>query len=275
MPINVQGKPTSVFSPTGTQNVSVVAWDTTNVIPLVRISGTAQVVLMAGTATQNVAIIGQPIGVSGTVSAAFAGTADVQVVNTPTVTAVPSGTQNVLLVGSIPAGNVLVGSFTSIPSGTQAVTGTVNGVLIASVPAGNVIIGSVNVVGIATTADVFAIPHGSSIRYAGVSTAVNFARINLVTSGDGIIVTSAAGKSVVVLSLVLNGNGANTAIIVSSASANPIGPTVFIATSGVGMVLNNNDHGWFRTTTGHSLVINVASSGSVSGCLTYLLSTTG
>ena len=178
------------------------------------------------------------------------------------------------IVGSVPAGAVLIGSMNivgSIPAGNVLV-GSVN--VVGSIPAGAVIIGSVNVVGVTTTADAFNIRQGGSFRYLTASTAVQFSRINIVTSGDNILVASAANKSVVVLSLMINGNGANTAIICSSASAKPIGPTMFIATSGVGMVLGQNDDGWFRTTVAESLVINVASSGSVSGCLTYVAVTT-
>jgi len=267
MPIGVGAKPAITIG--GTTDVKIVNWDTTGAgsIPA-GTAGIGKVIVTAITGTSNVAITSQPIGVSGTVTGivAASGTQDVSIVNIPTITGSVSisGTANALIVAQ-PIG--ISGSVT--PLGTVAISGS------ASVINTVAISGSVTAIGIATTADMFAIEHGSSLRYAAVTTSVNFARINLVTSGDGIIVTSAAGKSVIVLSFVLNGNGANAAVIASSVSAVPIGPTIFIATSGVGMVLNHNPHGWFRTTTGHSLVLNVASSGSVAGCLTYILSTTG
>lgn len=246
MPIEVGASSTGAAS--GTQDVKVVAWDSTTTGRVVVLSqtGTQTVNVVASTAvamsgTGNVTIAGQPIGISGTITGIVAA----------------SGTQNVIVVGQSTTANVTIvntaGPYTI--SGSASVINTV------------AVSGSVTAIGIATTADFFCIPTGNTLRYAGTSTNVNNLYLTITTSAAVILVTSAASKVHIITSLWLNGNIA-AAFKLQSATTD-IG-TMFIATSGVGVVLGHNDHGWNRTTAGQSLVASAAASGSYSGWISYI-----
>lgn len=166
-----------------------------------------------------------------------------QTVNVVVSTAIAmSGTGNVTLAGQ--------------PIG---ISGTVTGIVAAS--------GTQNVI-VVNTADSFNIPTGGSVRYNGTSTNVNSLYLAITTSAAVILVTSAASKVVIVSSLWVNGN--TVAAFKLQSATTDVG-TLFIATSGVGMVLGHNDHGWNRTTAGQSLVASAAASGSYSGWLNYFV----
>lgn len=226
MPINAGAKPAITIG--GTTNVKIVSWDSTASIPA-GTSAIGAVSIIAGTATQNVLVVAQPIGISGTVTGIVAA----------------SGTQNVIVVGA---------------STTQAVT-------VVNTAGPFTVSGTVSALLAATTADTFAIPTGGSIRYNGTSTNVNQLWLTITTSAAVIVVTSAANKVHIITSLWMNGN--TSAAFKWQSATTDIG-TLFIATSGVGMVLNHNDHGWHRTTASQSLVASAAVSGSYSGWVGYI-----
>ena len=284
MPIKVGASSTGAAS--GTQNVAIVAWDSTT---------TGRVVVLSQTGTANVAITGQPIGISGTVTTIIGtGTQNVSVTNIVTITGdvtaaagvqyqqggtaigatgtgtlfmcIQSGgtTSRALAVTTSAAARVFLDNTVAGAVSIVAGTATQN-VLVVAQPIG--ISGSVTAIGIATTADFFAIPTGGSIRYAGTSTNVNHLYLSITTSAASIVVTSAADKVHIITSLWVNGN--TTAAFRLQSATTDIG-TLFIATSGVGMVLGHSNHGWNRTTAGQSLVASAAASGSYAGWISYI-----
>lgn len=199
----------------------------------------------------------------------------------PTVTTTPGGTQDVNIVNwdssaSIPAGTANIGKVI-----VTAITGTSN-VAVVNTPTVTAVAlsGSVSVINtvaisgtasasIINTADIYSLPTGGFLRYLGTGTNVGYGQLLITSSAAAILVTSVSGKSIVVLSLFVNGNTANS-LFFQSATTNIAGP-LFIATSGVGMVLGRNEDGWFKTNAGQSLVGSLAASATAGGSITYVV----
>jgi len=306
-PIGISGTVSAAFA--GTADVKLVAVGTTapvNVVNTVAVSGTVTGIV-AASGTQDVSIVsplyqqgGTAIGATGTgflvigiqsgaTTArgwAFTTSAAGQVFNVNTagpytVTGVGLGISGsasiintVAISGSVTAiglsttaSFILVGASTTAPVTIVNTAGpfTISGS--ASIINTVAVSGSVTAIGLATTADFFAIPTGGSVRYNGTSTNVNQLWLSITTSAAVIVVTSAANKVHIITSLWMNGN---TAAAFKWQSATTDIGTLFIATSGVGMVLGHNDHGWHRTTSAQSLVASAAASGSYSGWLSYI-----
>lgn len=110
---------------------------------------------------------------------------------------------------------------------------------------------------------------GGTAVYGGVTTSVQYSLISITSSAAAILVTSSSGKSVVVMSLWVNGNTANSLQFQSATTA--IAGPIFMVTSGVGMVLARNEDGWFKTNSGQSLVGSMSASGSAAGSFTFIV----
>ena len=96
------------------------------------------------------------------------------------------------------------------------------------------------------------------------------ARINTTTSGVTTMVAATAGKKIRVLAMYINSAVANVINLQSHVTtANNDGALAYSATGG--MVLPFNPIGWFDTTVGEALDINIASTGQVSGQFSYIL----
>lgn len=244
----------------GGNTVNVVAWDTTVIAP---------VVIMAGTATQNVNVVN---AIAMTATSPLTVTASAN----PLVVSVSNVGGPYLVTASA---NPLVVSVSNV-GGPYVVTASANPLvvtaaapLVVTASAAPLVVSVSNVAGpfvvTASANPVTVIPNVGTAMYNGTATAVNYALLAITTSAAAIIVTSAASKVIIVLSALINGNTALNFRFQSAAT--DIGGPVFVNTLGGGAVLPHNDHGWFKTNSAQSLIGSASASGSVSGCLTYIV----
>lgn len=257
----------NLLSPLYQQGGTAVAATGTGVLLMcIQSGGTTSRALAITTSAAAHVFVPDTVTIAGTVTALAAGTQTISgsasIINTVAV----SGSVTAIGLATT-ASFILVGASTTAPVTIVNTAGpfTISGS--ASVINTVAVSGSVTAIGLSTTADFFCIPTGNSIRYAGTSTNVNQLYLTVTTSAAVILVTSAANKVFIITSLWLNGNTA-AAFKLQSATTD-IG-TMFIATSGVGVVLGHNDHGWNRSTVSQSLVASAAASGSYSGWISYI-----
>ena len=156
------------------------------------------------------------------------------------------------------------GNVVSLPAGTNNV-GLVT-LAAGTAAAGTVVLGAgTALVGFITNTE-----YAGQFNYQGSSTAINYAAIAITTSVASIVVTSVAGKSIVVTSLWINANTLMSALFLNATTT--AGGPLFVLTNGGGMVLPQNRDGWFKSgSQAQSFIITPSASGSLSGALTYIL----
>ena len=286
-----------ILTTTGAQHVNVInavgISGSASVINTVAVSGTVTGIALSGTVSSLLVATGAPFYQQGDTSIGATGTGVVMM-------GVVSGGTTALAVGLTVTGAIR--NFNINTLGPYTINGTVSiaasmayqqgGTAIGATGTGFLFIGIqsggttsraialtttgaahaniINTVAISGTASALTIPTGGTGVYNGTSTVVNYLQLFVTTSANTILVTSAASKVIIVQSLFINANGPNSATFFSSAATGIAGP-LFMVTSGGGMVLGQNDHGWFKTTSGQSLTLSLASSGIAGGSLTYLV----
>lgn len=106
---------------------------------------------------------------------------------------------------------------------------------------------------------------------AGASLQVKYAPIDAATSGDNTIVAAVASKKIRVLSAFLvNGHtAAQTVRFESGASGTALTGQMVLPANG-GFVLPHNPHGWFETTAGALLNLELAGATTVDGAISYI-----
>lgn len=109
---------------------------------------------------------------------------------------------------------------------------------------------------------------GGTLVVAGVSLPVKQAFINASASGDTSIVALVAGKAIRVLSYELTANGAVNVHFRSNSTV--ISSTKYSNQAGWGLVRSYNPHGYFETTAGQALQINLSGAVAVGVQVTYV-----
>ena len=89
------------------------------------------------------------------------------------------------------------------------------------------------------------------------------------SSGDNTLVAAVAGKKIRVLSCVLIAAGAVTTRFESGASGTAMTGQMSLAANG-GFTLPYNPHGWFDTTAGELLNLELGGAVSVAGVVVYV-----
>jgi hypothetical protein len=91
------------------------------------------------------------------------------------------------------------------------------------------------------------------------------------TSGDNTLVAAVTGKKIRVLSLLAIMTGTAITIRFEAGAGGTALTGQMQPTQGGGFVLNHNPYGWFETTAGTLLNMELSGAQSVDGCLTYTL----
>ncbi len=255
----VSGTVTNV--PSGTQTVSVS-------------NTAAQIMTIAPTGTESGVIV-RPIPsgtqpVSGTVTLS---SQTVTVGNSPSVTiAATTVTQPVS------------GTITNVPSGTQPISGTItlssNTVTLSSqtvtLSSQTVTVGnspSVTIAATTVTQPVTSISDTSSISNAGTSLTPKYKAFGGAISGDNTLIPLVASKKLRVLSFMGIAAAAQSLYFTSGAAGTVIfGDStnkISILANG-GFVLPFNPVGWFETTAGVALIVNLSAASAFSGGINYV-----
>jgi hypothetical protein len=103
----------------------------------------------------------------------------------------------------------------------------------------------------------------------GTTLTPKFAAIDVGTSGQNTLVAAVAGKKIRVLSYILMAAGAVNVRFRSAAASNLTGLKYFAAAGG-GLVAPFNQLGWFETTVGEALTLNLSAPIAVGGELVYV-----
>ena len=99
-----------------------------------------------------------------------------------------------------------------------------------------------------------------------------FANIAAASSGDNVLVSGVTSKKLRVVSVFLMAAGDVDAYFVDGGDTALCGDATnkLDLTANGGFALNENAFGWFETTAGDSLDINLSAAVAVAGCLTYI-----
>lgn len=128
---------------------------------------------------------------------------------------------------------------------------------VVSLPAGTAVIGSV-----LTT------QQAGVVVYQGSSTQVQQAILSITTSASAVVVATASGKSIVLLSLAMVAPASGSITFFSAATT--LSGALLFNTAGSGVVLPKNEDGWMKTTAGQALLATPSVSGTWGGILTYI-----
>jgi hypothetical protein len=104
---------------------------------------------------------------------------------------------------------------------------------------------------------------------ANTNALIKRAKIDVASSGDNSIVSAVAGKKIRVISLFYLASGTVTAMWYSAAAGTALTGGLQ-HTAATGVVLNQNEDGWFETVAGEALVLNLSAAISVDGFLSYI-----
>lgn len=97
-----------------------------------------------------------------------------------------------------------------------------------------------------------------------------FAKIDAASNGDNTIVAGVTGKKIRVLALHLTMTGTLVTIRFESAAGGTALTGQMQPLAGTGITLPYNPLGWFETTAGELLNMELGGAQSVDGCLTYV-----
>ena len=98
---------------------------------------------------------------------------------------------------------------------------------------------------------------------------INWAPIDVASSGDNTLISAVTGCRIVVVSLFVLAGGSISIKFQSSTTSDLTGPIAL--TGSEGFVLAQSEHGWFATVSGELLNLNTTTAAQVSGSIGYFV----
>jgi hypothetical protein len=108
------------------------------------------------------------------------------------------------------------------------------------------------------------------VKSLGLNLAVNYANIEAASNGNNTIVAAVGGKRIRVLCMDMMASAAVNGKFTDGAGGADLTGLAYMNIGG-GLVRPYTPHGWFQTSAGNALVLNLSAATAVGGCITYLL----